>query len=350
MLYLPVMKKLLLLLAATLHCFLSFSQEAESTGSTAELTVIPHLELVPNISDAQAAFNFGYSSLFTLFELSVSEHFSWVLVNKWLTVWDNDEGIPFGWQYTTIGRSDVSNFFVYCNAKLTFGSWNISLGKDFTSLGGFEYEAWDWDIQSNFMTPLCSSIQPYQWGGKVAWTTPSQMTTLSLQAVSSPFAGRPFSNGLLAYSAQWLGKYGWFSNIWSVSALGYEKGKYDWLFCLGQRATFDKWVITLDYNNSVGAAYEAIDGKVEETSVYHLVKGTTFAGTVCYSPFDWFDISLKGIWTTAGWSAGLLADFYPLKNSRDLKIHAGFTEDTFLGKPAATFNVGVRYNLGIHLW
>lgn len=345
------MKKLLLSLAATLQCVLAFSQETESSGgSTADLTIVPHLELVPNISDGQAAFNFGNSSLYTLFKGSVSDHFSWALVNNWLTVWDNGEDMPFGWQYTTIGRSDISSFFMYCKADLTFGSWNISLGKDFISFGGFEYEVWDWDIQSNFMTPLCKSIQAYQWGGKVAWTTPSEKTTLSLQMVASPFGERPFSSGLWTYSAQWLGKYGWFSNIWSVSAIGYEKGKYDWLFCLGQRATFNKWVITLDYNNSVGADYEVLDEKVGNTSVYHLIKGTTLAGTVCYSPFDWFDISLKGMWTTAGWSAGLLADFYPLKESRDLRIHAGFTEDTFLEKPTATFNVGVRYNLSIHLW
>jgi len=287
------MKRLLSLLAAMLLCFLAYSQEAESVGSTAELSIIPHLEMLPDFTNGEAGFNCGNSSLFTDFSGRASELFSWTLINNWATI--PYEPDSFGDKYRNVGRSDTGDFILFARGDFHFGNFDISLGKDCMALGGFEYDDWDWDVQANFATPLWSSLACYQWGAKLAWTTPSEMTNLSLQMVSSPFGEYPFASGLYSYSGQWRGEYGWFSNIWSVSAVGYDKGRFDWLFCLGQRATFDKWMITVDYNNNCGLVVEELNPASESRAFTHFAKGTTVAGDVNYAPADWVDVSAKGM-------------------------------------------------------
>lgn len=332
------MKKLLLLTAAVLQSFLAISQEAESAGSYAELTLIPHLELVPeySLSDRSLGFNPGNSAFYTLFEGQASEHFSWTVANMWLSAVDAKD--DFGWQYRSLGRSDMNNMLMYLNGVFTFDNWAFTLGKDCTATGGFEYEDWDWDVRSNFGTPFWNSFAGYQWGGKVAWTSPSEMTNLAFQVATSPLGEHPFSSGLWEYSFQWKGEYGWFSNIWSSTAVGYDKGAYDWIIALGNRATFDDWTITLDYNNTCGVA----------DAFSRMLKGTQLAGTVNYAPSEKMDFSLKGIWSEIGWSAGAMAYFYPLRDSQDLRLHAAACYDNI--NDCVNLNIGLRYNIAIHLW
>lgn len=333
------MKKLLLMLAASLLCSLAHSQEAEPAGSTAELAVIPHLELVPNVADQNTGFNLGNSSLYTLFEGSASEHFSWTVANHWFSASYASFIEDLTWPYTCLGRSDVTNWVDYFKADLTFGSWNFTLGKDCMSIGGFEYEDWDWDVHAGFATPLWCGIAPYQWGAKAAWTTPSEMSTFALQMTTSPYGEHPFSSGLWAFSGSWRGEYGWFSNIWSATAVATEKGVYDWIISLGQKIEFGDWSFTLDYNNVVGFS---------DDDAYSMLKGTNLNGTLAFAPSDKFDCAAKYIWTNIGWIAGAYAQFYPIPGTDDLRLHAGVSYDKLFNTVA--LNAGLRYYLRFHLW
>ena len=333
------MKKTLLSTAALLLCLLAHSQEAELGNSYAELTIIPRLDLNPTYSDGDGfEFNHGNSSIYTLFEGSASEHFSWTVANHWISA-----GGDYGWPYTGLGYSDTTNWIDFLKADLTFGNWTFTLGKDVMSLGGFEYEDWDWDAHPTFNSGLWNDLSPYQWGGKVAYTTNSEMSTFSAQMTTSPFGERPFSSGLYTYSAQWRGEYGWFSNIWSVSALGRDKGVYDWIVSLGNRATFDSWTVTLDWENSAG--YDEIEESYQS--------GWNLQGSVKYAPSEKWDATLKGNLTRwNGYDAsmssfGAIFQYYPLDDDR-LRIHAyaAYMPDIKL----FTLSVGARFNLLLNLW
>ena len=79
------MKKLFLSVSATLLCLLALSQE-DNLGNYAELTFTPRLDLNPTYSDQKLGFNHGNTSIYTLFEGSASEHFSWTLANHWFSI------------------------------------------------------------------------------------------------------------------------------------------------------------------------------------------------------------------------------------------------------------------------
>ena len=72
------MKKLLLTVAALLPGLLAYSQEADDLGRYAEVTLIPRLDLNPTYTAGESGlgFNHGNTSIYTLFEGSLSEHFS----------------------------------------------------------------------------------------------------------------------------------------------------------------------------------------------------------------------------------------------------------------------------------
>ena len=347
------MKKYLLSIAALLLCSIAHSQEADDLGNYAEVSIIPRLDVNP-LFGAEPEFTLGNSSLYTLFEGSASEHFSWTVVTHWVS-WSApaDFGEETGALYKGLGYSDTNNLFDFLKADLSFGNWTFSIGKDCITTGGHEYDDWDWEVHPQMASPLWNDLACYQWGGKVAWTTPSEMTTLSLQMTTSPFGERPFSSGLYTYSAQWSGEYDWYSPLWSVSAFGREAPEYssaprdyDFLISLGNQFLFGDWTLSLDWTNTSGLN-EDFDG---------FLGGNMFHGCLDFAPSERWDFSLRGNYVlTEGkslvpnwWNAGAVAHFYPLRDSQDLRLHAFVNYDSLVGN----FGIcaGILYNLTFNLW
>lgn len=343
------MKKYLLSIAALLLGLLAHSQEADELGNYAEFSIIPRLDLNPGwySSPKEFGFDLGNSSLYTLFEGKASEHFSWTVANHWIACsgfeWFKEDT---GALYTGLGYSDTNNLFDFAKVDLTFGSWTFTLGKDCISTGGYEYEDWDWEVHPILATPLWNNLPCYQWGGKVAWTTPSELSTFSLQMTTSPFGERPFGSGLWTYSAQWAGEYDWYSPLWSVSALGIDKGTYNWLISLGNQFLINDWTLTLDWTNTCGLDWDWAS----------LMRGNTFHARLDYAPSDRWDISLRGNYVLTDkayfdsdwWNLGTVFQFYPLRDSQDLRLHAVAEYDTLMD--GLEFSVGILYNLRLKLW
>lgn len=328
------MKKILLLIAVFLPSFLAHSQEADDLGSYAEMSVIPRLDLIPSFSAGNSDFNLGNSSIYTHFRGSFSEHISWTMINKWYTV-----DTPFTSLFTDLGLSDTSNWLSYCYANFSFGGWTFTLGKQMIDTGGIEAQDYDWESYYGFTTPLWDGLVCSQWGVKAAWTTASELSTFSLQMLASPYGRRPFSSGLWVYSAQWTGKYGWFSPIWSVSAFGREDSSYDMLYSFGQTITFsDEWSLSADYFRN---------GGFDEDS--YLLSGNTVKLRLNYYPSETLTTSLNGIYVQNPlheyWSVGALANYYPLKDSKDLRLHAQFSYDTLFQQ--FCLGIGATYSLNI---
>ena len=343
------MKKYLLSIAALLLGLLAHSQEADDLGNYAEVSIIPRLDLNPSWTSSPKEFGFdlGNSSLYTLIEGSASEHFSWTIANHWFALGGAVlPGYDVFELFKALGYSDTVNWIDFCKADLSFGSWTFTLGKDCITTGGHEYDDWDWEVHPLLASPLWNELSPYQWGGKVAWTTPSELTTFSLQMTTSPFGERPFGSGLWTYSAQWSGDYDWYSPLWSVSALGVDKGEYNWLITLGNQLLLDDWTVTLDWSNTCGMN--------EEYSA--LLGGQTLHGRVDYAPSERWDLSLrsnyvitpKSIYESNWWNAGAIFEFYPLRDSQDLRLHALAAYDSLL--EGFSLGFGILYNLNFRLW
>ncbi|MCR4824865.1 MAG: hypothetical protein K5849_05865 [Bacteroidales bacterium] len=340
------MKKYLLSIAALLLGLLAHSQEADDLGNYAEVSIIPRLDLNP-VFGSESEFTLGNSSLYTLFEGSASEHFSWTLANHWVSApsW-SAIGEETAALYKGLGFSDTNNLIDLMYVDLTFGNWTFTLGKQSITTGGHEYDDYDWLVYPQLASPLWNDLACYQWGGMVTFTTPSELSSFSLQMTSSPFGERPFGSGLWSYSAQWGGEYGWYSPLWSVSAIGKAPGEYAWLVSLGNQFYLGDWTLTLDWSNTSG-----MTGNYDD-----FMGGCLFHGRLSYAPSERWDFSLRGNYVVTPktalfanwWTAGTVVEFFPLQDSDALRLHA-FAEYDSLNE-CFQLCAGILYNFNLKLW
>ncbi len=340
------MKKLLLLFAALLPCFLAHSQEAEEPGAYAEFQVIPRFEFNPYFTpgqtgDGSSGYTFGNSSIYTLVEGAFSERVSFTLCNHWLSA-ESLSGL-----YTSTLHSNANNWLDILTFDFSFGNWTFTLGKDYLATGGFEYEAWDVDIdylaapdgKVLLASNLWYALPAYQWGGKVAYGIEDH-TTFTLQMTTSPFGERPFASGLYAYSGKWDGSYGPLSNMWSVSALQRPDGGFEWLVALSQRVEAGDFTVGFDWYNMAD-----VDLGPEEEAPCELVKGNTFRPTLSWAPSDKWECSLAGnVYTRMGelydLNAGAAVHFLPMEG---IQLHAAAGWDLYSNAFSAM--AGIKVNL-----
>ena len=89
-------------------------------------------------------------------------------------------------------------------------------------------------------------------------------------------------------------------------------------------------------------AFFSIELDTVEDSI--LEKGNTFIGSVLYAPSEKWEVYAKGGYETGyigDWFGGLAFHWYPLKDSKDLRIHAtaGYSLEEYV------FSIGAIYHL-----
>ena len=286
-----------------------------------------------------------YPYLYTLVEGDLGEHFSYSISNHWVS--DDTRAL-----YRNTWRADDFNWCDWANISFNTGSWSFTLGKDIIAVGSFEIDEYDWDSYWEVNTSFWNNAQVYQWGGKAAYTLPSESSTFTVQLTSSPFNYRPFDNKLLSYAFQWSGDYGLYRSLWSVNLMQYGRGKGESIRLLASGNQFDvtDWLtLGLDY---IMGDYDAATSH-------------TFTGSANFSISDHFGLLLKGGYEASGrpkgsdeiedWYgmfgipyartyAGAVIQYYPLADSQDLRIHALACYDSFNGPQ---FSGGITYNFNL---
>ena len=332
------MKKIFLSAAVLLLCSLAHSQEADGFGKSAEFQIIPRFDFAPSVvtggGDASSGIGFGSSSIYTLFEGSLSEHFSFTLSNHWLSVEPAD-------LYASTFHSDSNNWVDIALADFTFGCFEFAVGKDAILTGGWEFDDWDVDVDDILASDLWNTCCTYQWGGKVGINLPSGVSSFFVQAVSSPYGERPFMSGLFTYSAMWNGYFGPLSTRWTISAVERQKSRFDYLATLGQKLEFDSWTVGLDWFNSLGFGD------------YNVLGGNTFRLTAVYSPSERCELGFKGNYyqssrvseNVSGFNGGFSFHYYPLRESQAIRLHAVVGYDTLASMLNAS--VGIKVNLSV---
>ena len=350
------MKRLLVVCAASLlSCFLVSAQEADNSGRSVELSVIPRLDLNPTFTPGgSTGFTLGNTSLYSLFEGNITDNLSFSVANHWAAFGQLDDILaPTKALYQNTLYSYDVNWLDWAYLTYSFGQFSVSLGKDMITTGGLEFDDYDFEVHPSLVSSYWHALASYQWGGKFGFTTPSESDSFSFQVTTSPFGERPFASKLFNYSLEWRGEHGILETIWSATALGTEPGEFQPVFCLGQRLNFDSVSVGLDAFSVIG------DEDEEENTVLH--KGITIMPSILYSPSDKFDILAKGGYenyaletvedvTVRQWWAGLACHWYPLKDSRDLRVHAvaAYRPGNEFAAPAPlSLTVGLLYNISI---
>lgn len=345
------MKKILSVCAAfLLPCCLLFSQEAESSGAGAELSVVPRLDLgicgpVGN-NDASVEPTLGNSSVYTLFEGNISEHISFYVENHWASFaladkkWDK---YAYTDLYKHIGHSDWDNILnaAYLQYDFDAGVW-VNVGKNLLYMGGMEFDEYDYNIHPMMASTLWNNFQPFQWQVSAGWS--NETTTLGVQMCTSPYGEHPFGSGIYSYGAQWRGEYGPLANIWSFSFVGKGDGEYYPLLSLGQKFDIcENLSVSADYSNAV--------------SLDVLEKGHSAYAGISWKPLDKFEFVGRAgmenskwyaLWgDRTRWNFGAGVHWFPLKDSEDLRVHATFSRNNVYGCYEAL--VGLVYNFNFSL-
>ena len=353
------MKKLLVLLVATLGYFCTYAQEVKEESRTPDFIVTPRFDVNPYapIKGGYSGFDFGNSSLYTFLDGSVG-NFSYSFAGHWLSSdWASSKAL-----YQNTFRSDDVDFIDWLTASYSVGQFTFTLGKDMLSIGTWELDYYDVDVHTSLVSPLWHKLAIYQWGGNVEYTTKDESTTLRFQFGTSPFGERPFASNRFVYSLYWTGEYGCFSPIWSVNFVELEqKGKFANLIALGNAFYMGDFTLEFDYMNratsikrffnqefSVSAQllYNYED-KVEAfvKGGYDHYNGSDIFGYEYETPDDIWYIPTDNSLCPSYWYVGGGVHYFPLRESRDLRLQAVAAYNNFAKSVAITVGATYHFNL-----
>lgn len=338
------MKKLVVFAGLILLCTLAQAQGGSDSGTSAGITIVPRVDFNPKFyGGTKREVTLGNSSLYTLFEGDITDNLSFSVCNHWLS----DDPKPL---YQNTWHSDDFTWCDWANLTYSFGNFFITAGKDILSIGGFEFEDYDFDVHPDLSSSLWNNFVCYQWGGKVGFLNEDETQGLSFQLMSSPYSVRPFEGGLLSYSLQYRGAFGPLSLIYSTNLIGNGDG-YDWVFSLGNQLEAGDFTFGVDVSNKVS----------DEFAI--LRNGICAYAKAMYTPSDKWEFLLKGGMDRAtsdiieksgdivffnspaydSYSFGGAAHWFPLRDSKDLRLHAAAAYNTSLDMVSLT--LGAIYYL-----
>lgn len=331
------MKKLAIVAAGLSCCFLANSQELE-------VRLIPRVDvntIIPASKDASWDVDFGNTSFYTLVEGTFAENFSYSVENHWLSIYGyQTPGSDIADLYTNSLRTDSGTWLDWANITYTLGTnkggaFDFTLGKMPFTIGSYEIDAYDFDSYFQLNSNFWNNTQSYQWGGKIGYTTPSESTSIYLQATTSPAGGMLFRDKQYgAYGLSLYGDYGCFAPIYSINFVQYAKGSYENIIGLGNQFYVGDLTLGLDY-------------VTRARSVKHFFEqNLTLTATAQYS---WDKVDLFGkfgyelVEGTGNYLfGGAGVNWYPLKNSKELAVHAVISANNWIN--TVSVNLGVIYN------
>lgn len=329
------MKRFLSLMAfCAICCSPAFAQEAEPVNNYPQLTVTARIDypVLPY--------------LYTLLEGDLGDHFSYSFSNHWLS--DSSADL-----YSNTFLASELDWCDWANITASAGNWSLTVGKDMLAIGTLEEDAYDVDSYWEMNSQFWNNTQVYQWGGKVSYTTDSENTTASFQLASSPFDFKPFENRLKTWSLYLNGEYGFYHPIWSLNMIQYDvDGKYMKVFASGNQFNAADWL-------SLGIDY------VLRNTESHFGHDITLSADFFIG--DKLELLVKGGFETQSCPAlredlleipekytfgGLCLQYYPLRDSQDLRIHALASANKAPDPLSSTdwnflLSAGITYNFSI---
>lgn len=345
------MKKFAVLFAALLQSFLAYSQEAESDNG--QFLVIPRVDVngyflpATDGGDEGNGIDLGDSSFYTLIEGSFGESdFSYSIANHWLS------SDPMSLYSNTL-RSDDLNWVDWAYVNWAPGAFDFTIGKNMIAIGTFEEDEYDFNSYSPLSSLLWNSLQAYQWGVSMGWTSPDEGSYIEANIAASPYGERPFQSGLYAYSARYTGEYGFYKGIWSANMLDFGDGIQK-LYTAGNQfylndswtATFDAYAMFTPATCYTGSRAHMFNWGVVPSITFD--NGGRFTATVKFIMED--NKQIDGLvdfehptFDTDNLALGTVLNWYPLRDSRNLRVHGfagmggGMTDGYFAGIGATYF-------------
>lgn len=232
-------------------------------------------------------------------------------------------GLTYSWRQRFTKNMDGFNATDWAFINYATGIWNFQAGKSVIAIGGYEYDRPPMDLYQ--CSVFWNNTGCYAFGAS-AGINVDPNDRLTFQVTESPFAGSGNRN-IYAYNLMWNGSHGCYQSIWSANMLEYVKGHYISYLALGNKFTFDKVWLELDFMNRAAHHQQ------------FLFKDCSVMAELNYKPNQKWRIFGKYTYdkNNSGTNADLVvldgtklnmvgagAEFFPLGTARQrLRIHAG---------------------------
>ena len=235
-------------------------------------------------------------------------------------------------------------------------NWEITAGKMLVFYGSYEFDKNPLDVY--MWSAWGGNVGCFQFGVMGKYISNDGRNNVLFQINNSPFANSLDLGNLYSYSAQWNGNFGVFNALYSVNLLEYQPNRYINYISLGNQFNFGPVCLELDYMNRYGARGT------------HFLKDFSFIGRLKYNVCDQFTVFAKGgidynmaqesgeadaidLLVTPGmryeyYGAGV--EYFPIKGSKDVRLHAFWYSDCDASTGATRFDnhtigVGCRFRL-----
>ncbi len=224
--------------------------------------------------------------------------------------------------------------------------WKLSAGKQVVAIGGYEYDRAPIDVYYGSL--FWNNIACYQFGVSATMISGSGNHALTFQVCNSPFV--EIGNSCYAYNLYWSGKAGPLQTLWSLNLIETAEGRYDTCVALGNRLTFGKFYTEIDFINRgrKGLDFWCSDYSLIGKACLNIRRFDLFAkgGYECFIPAGGDPTSAPAI-ERPYYGGGI--EFFPLKKSRNLRIHAAASTTYDVNdKKIFTVNFGLRWKIGLY--
>ena len=235
--------------------------------------------------------------------------------DSWSYVYRQRMGKPNG---------DASYFEAVDHINLTYttGAWSFTGGKQTVAVGGYEYDRAPIDFY--FGSEYWYNMACYQWGVNAKYNFGNESNdALTLQVVQSSF--RSVNPSMLSYNLLWTGSYGWLDILHSVNMLEYQPGKFVNFIALGYQFNMGDFKLQLDWMNRADVEHFGFDdfSLMADLSWGASEKLNVFAkATYDVNKDNVADLCvLPGTEVTR---VGAGVEYFPIKDSQDVRFHAGY--------------------------
>ena len=348
------MKRGFALLVAILCYFCTYSQEANADSNIPEFIVTPRFDVnpyAPTKHNGYKGFDFGNSSLYTFLDGSVGD-FSYSMSNHWFASdWDSTKSL-----YGNLFNPNEDDFIDWLALSYQVGRFGFTIGKDTLAIGTWELDYYDVDVHTSLASPFWHKLSIYHWGASVNYTTKDESTNLRFQFCTSPFSTKLFGSKMFAYSLDLHAEYGFYSPIWSVNFIEYERGKFVNIIALGNAFSMGDFTLELDYMNRASSVKRFFNQEfsVSAQLLYNykdkvevFAKGgyENYNGSDLFGYEDELFVPTENVFCPSYWYVGGGFHYFPLRESRDLRLHGVVAYNNFANSVSISLGATYHFNL-----
>lgn len=271
------------------------------------------------------------------------------------------EGFSYSYRQRLNKPNANASFFDatdWLTISYNYRNWGLSAGKQVVAIGGYEYDRAPIDLY--FCSEYWNNIACYQLGVSGTYTTDEGKDKFLLQFCQSPFRTNALNadnKEMFSYNLMWYGSHGIFSSMYSVNMIEWLPGRFINYVVLGNRFDFGRFALELDYMNR---AVSARDFFGRDFSVM---------SELSWRPIDRLNVFVRATYdlnntgetgdlcVTSGtdiFRVGGGIEFYPLKESRNLRLHLnccytdGMSPASAVLKPRQTIaDAGITWHMNM---